>query len=67
MSWMLSSCGVKITSGRLIGSIAEKLESVVEVVSLLSRIDHCQICLGNADGKFHTLMSEARFLKGSGM
>ena len=34
MSWMLSSCGVRITSGRLIGSIADKLESLVNVVSL---------------------------------
>ena len=39
MSWMLSSCGVRITSGRLIGSIADKLESVVNVVSILSRPD----------------------------
>ena len=62
MSWMLSSCGVRVTSGRLISS-----ESVVDVVSLLSRLDHCHICLGNADGKFHALMSEGRFMKSSGM
>ena len=67
MSWMLSSCGVRITSGLLIGSIADKLESVVNVVSLLSRLDHCKICLGNADGKFRALMSEGRFMKSSGM
>ena len=67
MSWMLSSCGVRVASGWLIGSLADKLESVVDVVSLLSRLDHCQICLGNADGKFHALMSEGRFMKSSGM
>ena len=52
----------------LIGSIADKLESVVDVVSLLSRLDHCHIiCLGNADGKFNALMSEGRFMKSSDM
>ena len=67
MSWTLSSSGVKITSGSLISSLPHKLESVATVLSLLSRLNQCQICEGNADGKFGELLSQTRFLKNSGM
>ena len=52
MTWMVSSCGVEITSGWLIDSLTSKLDTVLHVDSLLMRLNHCHICLGNADGKF---------------
>ena len=67
MSWTLSSSGVKIASGNLVSSIPDRLESVTAVLSLLSRLDQCQICEGNADGKFGELLSQAGFLKSSGI
>ena len=66
MTWMLSSCGVAITSGRLINSLTSKLDSVSDAKSLLLRLDCCYICSGNADGKFQELLREPRFVKGSG-
>ena len=67
MTWSLSSSGVAITSGQLVGSIPDRLESAVVVLALLARLDQCQICEGNADGKFSSLMFEHRFLKSSGI
>ena len=45
---MTSSCGTAITSGRLIDSLPSKLDTVLQVKSLLMRLNWCHICSGNA-------------------
>ena len=67
MTWMVSSCGVEITSGSFIDSLPPKLDTVLLVISVLTQLNHCHICLGNAEGKFQDLQRNTRFLKSSGM
>ena len=58
---------MKIESRSLVSSVPDRLESVAAVLSLLSRLNQCQICEENGDGKFGELLLQARFLKSSGM
>ena len=42
-------CG--ITLGSLIQSLPPKLDNVLCVTFVVTRLTHCRICLGNAEGK----------------
>ena len=44
MTWMVSSCGVEITSGSFIDSLPLKLDTVLQVISVPTRLNHCHIC-----------------------
>ena len=67
MTWMMSSCGIEVTSGSLLDSLPPKLDTVLQVISTLTRLNHCRICSGNEDGKFQELQRNSRFLKFSGI
>ena len=65
LTWMVSTCGVEITSGLLIDSLPPTLDTVHRVKSLLLRLNCSHVCSGNPDGKFHELQSEQPFVKSS--
>ena len=67
MTWVISSCGVEITMGKFIQSLPTKLNNVLYVTSVVTRLSQCHICMGNADGKFQELQTNSRFLHNSGM
>ena len=58
---------MKLEHSSVVGSISDTLASLAAVLSVLSRLDQCHICEGNADGKFGDLLLQPGFLKRSGM
>lgn len=61
--------GSNMLSGDVLAGAPSFLQSVEDVTSTLSQLDHCKLCIGNSDEKFSDLIAwrEGRFLDQSGM
>ena len=64
-SWMLSTCGIEVSSGQFIQSLPKLLATVNQVTTTLLCLNATQLCSGNGDGKFQDLLKNQCFLKSS--
>ena len=53
--WKLYLSSEELHSCSLLSSVPEHLNTVSQIVSLLTTLDDAKICEGNVDAKFHVL------------